>query len=1194
MRISGALQVLVALAAVGFASNANAQIEYSAWDLYFDHAGDFHDGLARVSLNDKWGYINNQPSIVVECIYNEASDFHNGHAKVKRNGKWGLLSVSGTEVIACKYDAIGTIDDDLLAPATRGGKRGYVNTKGDEVIPCQYDEILSFNEHLVARARSGGKWGLVSRVSGEIAPCQYDEINDLKDRYYRVRRAGKWGYLNAQGQEVVKCQYDELRDYDGDYSLACYNGKWGFIDKSGKAVIPFESDSPEGMKLINGMTRVTNGGWSGVFSTSGRYVVNPEWDEAVPLSEAIIKVVKRTEGVGAFNMLGNQVLPCKYQEVKYLGNNLIMAMEGGKCGIYETVRGNKVMSPKYDQIEPFSNGLAAACEHGRWGYIDAQGKKVIDFLYSSAEPFNDHGIAVVGNNGTCTLIDNKGRSITPYYYSEIQNFSDGLARAKRDGKWGCIDAQGHEVVECKYDRIGEWDKNTGLALASMGGSKGYLNREGRIVVPCRYDEVGAFDKQNLAQVKQGSYVGLIDADGHEIVPCQYSTIDSFHDDMAMVSKNGKWGYVGRNGMSDIACQYEAAQAFSDGMAAVKRNGKWGYINTSNREVLPFQYTQAGPFGYFLANVNGNSFITADGNVLIDYKPTVNLNEDFINSLQERKYSQVGRFTEGRGPVKRDDKWGFIDVRGKEVISCDYDLVNRFCQKRAAVKQNDKWGYLYINGGVAIPITMDVWDCGEFSEGLACIFVNNNQPMSYYFIDRNGKQVFGGNNMDRDKVLDKNGYLDFNRIPTFDNGECYIPVYGSSQYEVYNTAGERVRTTSTPPQTTKKSNGYQLFKVIDQYEQEKFGVKDSNGNVVIEAKYDEIKTDADGQPSILCGVVPVLLLEPTQGDAREWWGYANLQGHDTFTSSVLYRIKHAYESLGSTPAAPAPKPAASNDHEDDEDDEEANEIDAPAPAAPARNTHRSQRASGSASPNLINSSEETGVGTLTAYRASGTFSVQNKEENTGRVIFSKRFSSGTLICDSNDPGFTFTPYENKGYKYEGQWDGQQGECLLGVDNFSRETIDYDEMLVEEVGDGCLTFESNRGNQYKVRIFKGNPDDYNNHSGLIESNYSEKYFIVATVPSRSKNSEPVTIITSVPVEGKHLKLYGNNQSKSNSNYCGLLFESYRSDNPGNPVDSNGNLLASLTQVEGSSNFLSVAYVRSEHKLYVNGDWYYLKRK
>ena len=57
------------------------------------------------------------------------------------------------------------------------------------------------------------------------------------------------------------------------------------------------------------------------------------------------------------------------------------------------------------------------------------------------------------------------------------------------------------------------------------------------------------------------------------------------------------------------------------------------------------------------------------------------------------YDAAWPFSEGFASVKSNDKWGFIDTKGKMVIPCVYDAAWPFSKGFALVKSNEKWGVI---------------------------------------------------------------------------------------------------------------------------------------------------------------------------------------------------------------------------------------------------------------------------------------------------------------------------------------------------------------------------------------------------------------------------------------------------------------------------------------------------------------------
>ena len=98
----------------------------------YEYVDGYVEELARVRLNDKWGFIDKSGTLVIPCKYGNARSFHEGLAAVSlRYGSYGFIDKSGTEVIPCKYDVASSFDNGR-AKVYLNGKQGYVNKSGVE------------------------------------------------------------------------------------------------------------------------------------------------------------------------------------------------------------------------------------------------------------------------------------------------------------------------------------------------------------------------------------------------------------------------------------------------------------------------------------------------------------------------------------------------------------------------------------------------------------------------------------------------------------------------------------------------------------------------------------------------------------------------------------------------------------------------------------------------------------------------------------------------------------------------------------------------------------------------------------------------------------------------------------------------------------------------------------------------------
>lgn len=83
-----------------------------------------------------------------------------------------------------------------------------------------------------------------------------------------------------------------------------------------------------------------------------------------------------------------------------------------------------------------------------------------------------------------------------------------------------------------------------------------------------------------------------------------------------------------------------------------------------------------------------------------------------------QYTAAGDFSEKLARVQKDEKWGFIDTDGNTVIPIKYNGARDFHNGLAAVKEENKWGFITPMGKEAIPFSYD--EALDFSEGFAAV------------------------------------------------------------------------------------------------------------------------------------------------------------------------------------------------------------------------------------------------------------------------------------------------------------------------------------------------------------------------------------------------------------------------------------------------------------------------------------------
>ena len=114
---------------------------------------------------------------------------------------------------------------------------------------------------------------------------------------------------------------------------------------------------------------------------------------------------------------------------------------------------------------------------------------------------------------------------------------------------------------------------------------------------------------------------------------KYDRLDSFHEGLASVCKDEKWGFIDKLGQEIIPCKYDYANDFEYGIAIVELDGKEGAINNRGKVVIPFDYDRIGsyaqdrnmphnPEGFLRFSVDQNKIVCCNEYHIDERKPSL--------------------------------------------------------------------------------------------------------------------------------------------------------------------------------------------------------------------------------------------------------------------------------------------------------------------------------------------------------------------------------------------------------------------------------------------------------------------------------------------------------------------------------------------------------------------------------------------
>lgn len=192
--------------------------------------------------------------------------------------------------------------------------------------------------------------------------------------------------------------------------------KWGYIDKTGKYVINPQFDEAE--NFYNGLAIVAIDDKIGFIDTSGKYVINPQFDDASEFNEGIA-CVKSNGKYGYIDKSGKYIINPQFDSAYSFADGIALVEADDKYG-YINTKGKYIINPQFDDANTFSNGLAAVKSGEQWGYINQKGDLIINYQYAEAYSMSTDGYAIVMTlNKSLIIIDKKSNQVTAGEFDAI-------------------------------------------------------------------------------------------------------------------------------------------------------------------------------------------------------------------------------------------------------------------------------------------------------------------------------------------------------------------------------------------------------------------------------------------------------------------------------------------------------------------------------------------------------------------------------------------------------------------------------------------------------------------------------------------------------------------------------------------------------------------------------------------------------
>ena len=164
----------------------------------FDNCDYFSEGFARVKLNDKFNYIDENNKLLSYQWFDECSHFSEGVAGVKVGEKYNYINTKG-EILSDKWFDWCTNYSEGFAVIKVGEKYNYINTNGELVFNQWFDRCYKFRDGF-AVIKVGEKYNYINTNGELLSPDQwFDDCGDFSKGFAIVKLNNEWKKINIKG-----------------------------------------------------------------------------------------------------------------------------------------------------------------------------------------------------------------------------------------------------------------------------------------------------------------------------------------------------------------------------------------------------------------------------------------------------------------------------------------------------------------------------------------------------------------------------------------------------------------------------------------------------------------------------------------------------------------------------------------------------------------------------------------------------------------------------------------------------------------------------------------------------------------------------------------------------------------------------------------------------------------------------------
>jgi hypothetical protein len=574
-----------------------------------------------------------------------------------------------------------------------------------------------------------GKVGLKDETGKIVLPPAFEALGWSDGNFSVIgettgyRQQGLWGIVNLKKEFVTPAEFESLTYAGGDCLIArkkinAVATKTGCLNLKGESKIPFAYDGI----IVQGLRAI-------VFTIRGAHYQ-----------------------YGLVDLDHRMLLPMEYKYIRPLGT-LRYAVENrdNKIALFSD-DGKPLTSFSIDSISEFYKNYAILYQDQQEGLIARDGTMKLEIKYSKII-INTDGSVKARRPTEWLLLNVRNEIVQQISADEIIPHGDDFLL--RNGKaWGLADRNFKPILALRYQYLSHL--NDGSYLVKLNNKVGVIEKDGKNRFAATYDSL-IYENHTFRSFERGSGWQLLDENGKPLTSKYYQELSPGGTAGWIARSRDYYGWIDAQGRERIHCVFDSVAPPVNNLLVVKFKGQYGIINTAEdwvvapqvyrlRVINPEVYLQQQPDNNFIKSLSGNIIyftpypLSFDRDIFTECLPDgnkrrMNYSGQLIAPLPvPENVKEVFPESEGFRGIKKDDRYGFVDKKGKLRIANRYDSIGEFHEGLASIKLIGKWGF--VNTGDQIVINPNFDRPGFFLNEIA--IVSRNQKFG--LINPHGQMI----------------------------------------------------------------------------------------------------------------------------------------------------------------------------------------------------------------------------------------------------------------------------------------------------------------------------------------------------------------------------------------------------------------------------------------------------------------------